>query len=78
VPGSVKLDGKPLIDTATYRLVLNNFLAEGSDGYPEFALGTQRIDTGLRDLDGFIAYLKKLEGQGAAPAPATSRIVRLN
>ncbi len=78
VPGSVKLDGKPLVDTATYRLALNNFLAEGSDGYPEFALGTQRIDTGLRDLDGFIAYLKKLEGQGAALAPATPRIVRLN
>ena len=78
VPGSVKLDGKALEDGATYRLALNNFLAEGSDGYPEFALGTDRIDTGMRDLDGFIAYLKKREGQGAALAPAAARIQRLN
>ena len=78
VPGSVKLDGKALDDRATYRLAVNNFLAEGSDGYPEFALGVERIDTGLRDLDGFIAYLKKIEGQGAALAQAAPRIVRIN
>jgi len=68
VPGSVKLDGKVLEDGATYRVAANNFLAEGSDGFPEFAQGTRRIDTGMVDLDGFTTYLKKIEGQGAAKA----------
>lgn len=77
VPGSVKLNGKELEDGATYRIATNNFLAEGSDGYPEFGKGTARVDTGLRDLDGFIAYLKKVEGQGAM-APAVPRITKVN
>lgn len=70
VPGSVRIDGKEVQDGATYRIAANNFLAEGSDGYPEFAQGTNRIDTGMIDLEGFTAYLKKIEGQGnpkAAP-----------
>ena len=78
VPGSLTLHGKPLEDGATYRIATNNFLAEGSDGYPEFAKGTARLDTGMRDLDGFIAYLKKSEGQGAlAPANAAPRIRKI-
>jgi 5'-nucleotidase len=72
------LNGKELQDSATYRIATNNFLAEGSDGYPEFGKGTARIDTGLRDLDGFIAYLNKIEGQGAAIAPAAARITKVN
>lgn len=76
VPGSVKLDGKELDDKAVYRIAANNFLAEGSDGYPEFAQGTNRLETGMLDLDGFTAYLKKIEGQGAQKqAP---RIVKVN
>lgn len=74
VPGTLKLNGKAMEDSATYRIATNNFLAEGSDGYPEFAKGTARIDTGLRDLDGFIAWLKKIEGKSADMAPATARI----
>lgn len=70
VPGSVTLNGKPLEDGATYRIAANNFLAEGSDGYPEFGQGTNRNATGMLDLDGFTAYLKKIEGQGALAAPA--------
>ena len=78
VPGSLRLDGKVMQDGATYRIATNNFLAEGSDGYPEFAKGTARVDTGMRDLDGFIAWLKKREAQGAAAmAPAAPRIVKI-
>jgi 5'-nucleotidase len=75
VPGSVRLDGKAIEDGVTYRIAANNFLAEGSDGYPEFAQGTNRNDTGMIDLDGFTAYLKKIEGQGvpkAAPRISTA------
>jgi len=75
VPGSLTLNGKAIEDGATYRVAVNNFLAEGSDGYPEFGQGTKRNDTGMIDLDGFIAYLKKIEGQ--RPAAAAPRIVRI-
>ncbi|WP_020651473.1 bifunctional metallophosphatase/5'-nucleotidase [Massilia niastensis] len=76
VPGSVKLDGAPLQDGATYRVVANNFLAEGGDLFPEFAKGTQRLETGLLDLDAFTDYLKKNEGQGVAQAAAAPRILK--
>ncbi len=77
VPGSIALDGKPLEDGQTYRVVANNFLAEGGDGFPEFAKGTRRIETGLLDLDAFTDYLRANEGQGASLAPSAPRIVKL-
>jgi 5'-nucleotidase len=78
VPGSVKVNGAPLDDSKTYRVVANNFLAEGGDKFPEFARGANRADTQIRDLDGLIAYLKKRENntQAAALAPA-ARIVKV-
>lgn len=72
VPGSVNINGVALDDSKTYRVVANNFLAEGGDKFPEFAKGTNRADTQIRDLDGLIAYLRKREsnGQAASLAPA--------
>lgn len=82
VPGSMKLNGKAMEDGASYRIATNNFLAEGSDGYPEFGQGSDVVATGLLDLDGFTAYLKKIEGKGAAMAPQSGptspRITRVN
>lgn len=75
---AITLDGEPLEDAKTYRIVANNFLAEGGDNYPEFAKGTNRIETGLLDLDAFTDYLRSIEGQGASLAPAVSapRIIK--
>jgi 5'-nucleotidase len=56
---NVKIDGKALDDGKVYRVVANNFLAEGGDNIPMFAKGTRRVETGLRDLDALIAYLQK-------------------
>ncbi|RZA33647.1 MAG: bifunctional metallophosphatase/5'-nucleotidase [Lysobacteraceae bacterium] len=74
----ITLNGKPLIDAKTYRIVANNFLAEGGDNYPEFGKGTNRLETGLLDLDAFTDYLRSIEGQGASLAPAASapRIIK--
>jgi 5'-nucleotidase len=71
VPGSVRINGAALEDGRTYRVVANNFLAEGGDKFPEFAKGANRADTQIRDLDGLIAYLKKRENntQAATLAP---------
>jgi 5'-nucleotidase len=80
VPGSVKLNGVPLDDGKTYRVVANNFLAEGGDNFPEFAKGANKVDTQIRDLDALIDYLGKHEGTGgqtASFAPSAARIQKL-
>ncbi|SDF02152.1 5'-nucleotidase [Massilia sp. PDC64] len=64
---NVKVDGVPLADDKVYRVVANNFVAEGGDNFPMFAKGTRRVETGLRDLDALIAYLQKHPEAGAAP-----------
>ncbi|TFW32456.1 bifunctional metallophosphatase/5'-nucleotidase [Massilia horti] len=68
VPGSVKLNGVPLEDAQTYRIAVNNFLAEGGDHFAEFAKGTKRIETKIYDLDALIDYLAKNPGVGAPNA----------
>ncbi len=76
VPGSVKVDGKPLEDGTTYRVVANNFLADGGDNFPALAAGTRRVDTGMRDLDALIAHLKQGAGGAslAAPQPRIKKV----
>jgi 5'-nucleotidase len=64
---NVKVDGKALDDDKVYRVVANNFLAEGGDNIPMFAKGTHRVETGLRDLDALIAWLQKHPAVDAAP-----------
>lgn len=79
VPGSIRIDGAPLDEAKTYRVVANNFLAEGGDGFPMFASATNKKDTNIIDLDAFIGLLVKKEREGAgasfaAPAPRIERI----
>lgn len=69
LPGSIKVDGKPLEDGKTYRVVANNFLADGGDNFPALAAGTNRVDTGTRDLDALIAHLKQGAGAASLAAP---------
>jgi 5'-nucleotidase len=71
---SVMLDGVALDPTATYRVTMNNFIADGGDGFSAFKVGTDRA-AGALDVDALSAYI------GAASplsAPAGGRIVRLN
>lgn len=78
VPGSLKVDGKPVEEGKTYRIVANNFLAEGGDNFPALAQGVNRHDTGMRDLDALIAWLKQNPGIGAtgmaAPQPRINKV----
>ena len=74
---NVKVDGVALDDDKTYRVVANNFLAEGGDNIPMFAKGTRRVDTGLRDLDALIAYLQKHPELGATSLAAPQRIRKM-
>jgi 5'-nucleotidase len=78
VPGSLKVDGKPVEEGRTYRVVANNFLADGGDNFPALAKGVNRKDTGMRDLDALIAYLKQHPEIGAtslaAPQPRITKV----
>jgi 5'-nucleotidase len=57
VLGDVSLNGTPLADGDSYRIVTNNFLAGGGDGFAAFKLGTGVYFGGL-DIDAFATYLK--------------------
>ena len=57
VPGSVTLNGQPLDRAARYRVTINNFLADGGDGYPMFAQGEERV-VGHTDIEAMLDYLR--------------------
>jgi 5'-nucleotidase len=76
VPGSVRVNGAPLDDAKTYRVVANNFLADGGDNFPALGQGVNKVDTGMRDLDALIAYIKHPEA-GTASLAAQARIQKV-
>jgi 5'-nucleotidase len=76
VAGSIALDGVALDETRSYRLVTNNFLAEGGDGFPMFRLGAKTQDTQIRDLDAFTDYLVNA-ARGGAPAGSVALGARI-
>lgn len=53
---NVMLGGVPIDPAASYRIVTNNFLADGGDGFPAFKGGTGKYFGGL-DIDAFANYL---------------------
>ncbi|WRH65403.1 MAG: 5'-nucleotidase C-terminal domain-containing protein [Planktothrix sp. GU0601_MAG3] len=50
---------KPLDLTATYRVVANNFMSIGGDGYEVMKSGKNQVDTGFLLVDVVIDYIKK-------------------
>ncbi len=77
LPGSVTLDGVPLDPARSYKVVVNNFLAEGGDGFPQLGQGTDKVDTGIRDLDAFTDYLVKRARTGKPAGAAAELGVRV-
>lgn len=70
--------------TKTYRVTVNNFMADGGDGYSTLVKGTNRLGGG-QDIDALVAYMnanfkapKPAYTPGTNPADAgTARISRL-
>ena len=56
VDGSVTFDGTPVSKAASYRIAVNNFMADGGDNYTVFRSCTQPLG-GEVDLDAFARYL---------------------
>ncbi|MEO7752139.1 MAG: bifunctional metallophosphatase/5'-nucleotidase [Terracoccus sp.] len=70
VDGSVMIGGTAVDKAASYRIVTNNFLSDGGDGFPAFTGGTGKYFGGL-DIDAFANYL---DGVSPYTPTAPSRI----
>jgi 5'-nucleotidase len=57
LPGSVRLNGQPLVASQSYRVVTNNFLIGGGDSFAGFRAGTDRVTIG-GDVEALEAYVK--------------------
>ena len=70
VDGTVSFDGgTSFIDkNASYRVSMNNFMADGGDGYTVFRNCTNALG-GEVDLDAFARYLERSEPRAADPEP---------
>ena len=71
--GTVTLGGAPLVDGQSYRIVTNNFLSDGGDGFPVFTQATGKYFGGL-DIKAFSDYLK---AKSPYTPPALTRITKL-
>jgi len=56
---NVWVGGEPLVETATYRVATNDFLAAGGDYYTVLTQGTNFVDTGVYLMDYMVEYLKE-------------------
>jgi 5'-nucleotidase len=73
----VEVGGEPLVRDQVYRVVTNDFLAGGQDGWTTFADGTNRWNTYYDMQAGFVEYIEMLEVIDADDIPM-DRIIRLD
>ncbi len=71
---TIRLDGQPIAPNGRYRVTVNNFLAEGGDGFALLRLGTDRR-TGGSDLAALVAWF---EANSPVSPGALDRIRRVN
>ena len=53
-------DGTPVQDSASYTVAMQDFVAEGGDGYSAFLQPLALRETGLLDRDALTSYLRSL------------------
>jgi 5'-nucleotidase len=66
---NMMLNASPIVLATTYKVTMNNFLADGGDSFPAFTAGTNRVYAPLFDVDAFAAYLGNHTPPGVAPGP---------
>jgi 5'-nucleotidase len=71
--GAVSVGGEPLDMKRNYRLVVNNFMADGGDGQAVLRQGSERVSIGV-DIDAMVELLT--ENPAAATEIASGRIRR--
>lgn len=68
-------DGRALSDNATYKVIMNNFIAEGGSNFgppPE----AKQTPLGIVDLDALVDYIKTLKSPLAAPVEARITVTK--
>lgn len=55
------LDGVDIDPAASYRVVVNSFLASGGDNFTTLGQGTAKRDTGQVDLESMVAYMAEVK-----------------
>ena len=65
---NIAINGVPVDPAATYRVAMNNFLADGGDGFSVFREGTDQLG-GEIDLDALANYF--MDSSPVAPGPRT-------
>jgi 5'-nucleotidase len=71
---SITIDGKPIDPAGSYRMTVNNFLADGGDGFKIIKTGRDPLP-GIFDVDALEAYLG---ANGTTAVTARDRIKRVN
>jgi len=64
------LDGKPISDSASYRVAMSNFMGQGGDGFTMFT-DAPLVGEGPSDLEALEAYVRAVPGRAV---PALDRI----
>jgi len=70
-PGSIRIGGKPLDPAASYRVVTNNFMFDGGDGFTAFSVATDPKDIGS-DVQALEVWFR---ANRPLRAPAPGRVV---
>ena len=76
---SLKINGKPVLPEQRYRVTVNSFMAGGGDNFTVLNQASQRVDTGLNDLQALVDYLQARDhtGQPAGADAAQQRIEKV-
>src|SRR5690606_23026108 len=76
---TMTVNGSPVEASEIYRGVVNEFLADGGDGFSALRLGRSRVDSGIADLQALIDYLTERDaaGQPAGRNESGDRVVRV-
>ena len=69
------LDGVPIAPATVYSVTVNGFLATGGDNFGAFALGTNKVEAGLTDLQAMVNYFDEFAntGEGDPPLPVPTK-----
>jgi 5'-nucleotidase len=73
VPGSIKLNGKPIEPADQLRVTVNHYLADGGDGFTVLAAGTDRR-FGIFDVAALDAYFGRNSPVSPGPLDRISRV----
>ncbi|WP_430509714.1 Ig-like domain-containing protein [Gottfriedia solisilvae] len=69
-------DGSKIDPTKEYSITVNNFMADGGDGFTILKSGTNRV-TSIVDLDGFVNYFKSFKGPVSSTVEGRVQLVEV-